>query len=135
MPNTTSYQGLIAAQTYSWPGTDLTCMARVQGKDGSNNLANLAQSDIASIGFAVYDSASGTQLTTGSLAPSSVIFNTLQHGSIWTADAIGFNFLATIPGINFPNGKINYLVIVTFTLAAGGSFEIAFENSTRGYKQ
>lgn len=131
MPNT----NLVAAQAFTWQGTDPTFMARLTGKDNNNNRLVLAQANFSSITYSVYDSSAGTLVNSGTLTISSVIFNALQTGSlgnIWTQDSIGFNFLATLPASsNFPSGGKVYLLSITFTLVGGQVFVVTFSNVTR----
>lgn len=100
--------------------TSVTLLARVM-VDASNTLTPAVQADFSAIAYQVYNA--GTQVTTStSLTIASVIYNTLQTGTIWGVDDTGFNFKATIAAGSFPAGNQVYTVEVKFTLAGGNVF-------------
>ncbi len=53
-------------------------------------------------------------------ATANVIFNALQTGGMWTRDATGYNFKATVPASYFPTGGKYYRVEFRFDRAAAG---------------
>lgn len=109
--------------------TTVTLLARVM-VDSSNTLTAAVQSDFSAISYTVY---SGGVVVTAStsLTIASVIYNTLQTGTIWGVDSTGFNFKATIAASSFPTGATTYLVEVKFTLASSAVFFGVFKVITR----
>jgi hypothetical protein len=124
---------MFAARVWAWQGTDLTFMARAQGQDATNNLLNLQQAHLTSITYTVYDAATGLVVVAATpLVVATVMFNALQLSTIWTADAIGFNFLCQLAAAaNFPLPLKTYLAVFTFTLTTGKVFPLVFEVFTR----
>ena len=96
-------------------------MARVTGNDA----ANITQSDITSIAYTVHDLKTGEQTVTGgTLAKTTVVFDSLQTDARWTADSTGYNFRYDIPASELPNGDREYKFEIVFTPASGEDFTI-----------
>ncbi|HWA97905.1 MAG TPA: hypothetical protein VG713_05410 [Pirellulales bacterium] len=91
----------------------------------------VVSSAVLSIEWSVVDHADGTVTGSGSLAPSDVIFDTLQTDQIWTPDATGYNFRHTLPGSAFPNGSRLYDGLYTITPTDGDPFFLVFQVVTR----
>lgn len=108
--------------------TDTTFLARVL-VDASNTLTPGVQADFSAITYAVYSG--GSSIGTGSLTVSSVVYNSLQAGTIWGVDSTGFNFKATLANTLFPTGSTTYTVDFKFTLTGGNQFFVGFEVVTR----
>lgn len=107
-----------------WEDTDLVLMARVKGSDGSV----ITQSDVAAVVCHVHDRDAGAAV--GDPEPldvSSVVFNAPQLDSRWTEDDVGYNFLHTVSGARFPEGK-TYRVEVVATPVSGSSYLMAVFN-------
>lgn len=97
-----------------------TFMMRLKVESGGN-LVNAQQSDFSSISYKVFDGP--TEIAAGSLTPiANYVFNTLQTGSIWTADSEGYNFKVKLPASHFPEGNKVYLLEFKYTLANGDSW-------------
>lgn len=114
--------------------TTVTLLARVL-VDASNVLTAGVQSDFSAITYTVYSNNVVVTSST-SLTIASVIYNTLQTGSIWSTSLdkdgfTGFNFKATIAAASFPTGNTTYEVAVKFTLSGGNVFFGVFEVTTR----
>lgn len=78
------------------------------------------QADFSAGAYATYDMAApATEITTGSLTISSVVFDTLQTDARWDVDSTGYNFGWQAPASLFPDGGTVYRVKVTLTLTGG----------------
>ena len=102
----------------------VTLLARLLGNGGTP----VTQASLASIAYTVTDLNQGTVIVTGSaLTISQVIFDTLQLAPVWTKDAVGYNFLAALPGSLFTNGGDTYQVDVVFTPVTGNPFRQSWQ--------
>ena len=64
-----------------------------------------------------------------SLTVSAVVFDTLQttdDDARWTADAVGYNFLDTVPASDFADGTTQVQVEYVFAPASGEVFKIGW---------
>lgn len=104
-------------------------MARVLG----NAATAITQATITSISLAVYEYDTEEEATAntdgtvvsgvgGSLTVSSVVYDTLQTGSIWTRDSTGYNFLYAAPATCLPTGGKWYRFEFKFTPSSGAAF-------------
>lgn len=106
-----------------------TLLARVQGW----NAADIVQSDISSIQYAVTDRTSGAAvISPTALTVSDVVFNTLQTDARWSVDAEGYNFRHTIPATALPTGDHVFRVEYKFTPASGEVFFLVFDVTAIG---
>lgn len=108
-------------------GTDPTFAARVQVIRG-NDWGDVQQADVASITYASFEvdaDGAATQVSSGTLTISAVIFDALQTGDIWPFED-GFNFRPSIQRENFPDGDVSYRVECLFTLTGGTRFYVVF---------
>lgn len=116
------------------------------------NTGNLiTQAGISSIAYKVQDLTAGTSPGSGTLAKTSVVFDTLQADALWTQDSAsslgsdgsyGYNFKWVAPRSLFlftpaadalGNAKPRlFLVTITFTPVSGESFPVAFQFSAAG---
>lgn len=97
----------------------LTLLARILGAAG----APVTQLSLASIAYAVQDVTTGVQIGTGTLTIGTVIFDTLQTDAVWTKDAVGYNFKATLASTLFANGGDTYQIDVKFVPVTGQQFK------------
>ena len=87
--------------TVVWEDTEPVLMTRIQTHDGTN----LLQADVTSIEAMAYNESDDSQNgTTQTLSASSVVFDTLQTDSRWTADTTGYNFRYQMPAEFIPTG-------------------------------
>lgn len=102
-----------------------TLLARVYGTAGTY----LTQAATSSITCAVNDITTGSPVSviTPSIVVSSVIFDTLQTGGMWTRDSTGYNFRHAMPATAFPDAGHVYEVIYTVTPTSGAVFPIRFQ--------
>lgn len=114
-------------QAVVFEDTTVKFLARLM-VDASNVLTAAVQADFSAITYAVYSGE--TSIGTGTLTVSSVIYNSLQTGSIWTVDSTGFNFKATLAASLFPTGNTTYTVEFKHTLADASVFWSVFEVRT-----
>ena len=114
-------------QAVVFEDTTVTFLARLK-VDASNVLTAAVQSDFSAITYAVYSGE--TSIGTGTLTISSVIYNALQTGSIWTVDTTGFNFKATLAASLFLSPSTTYTVEFKNTLTGGNVFWSVFEVRT-----
>lgn len=102
----------------AWAGNPLVVVAQIQGLDG----AYIQQADISAVTYVDYDlDNASAQVTSGSFAPSSCIYNQLQTGLIWAEDTLGYNFKVTLPAVCFPIGNRRYRILITFATVASGN--------------
>ncbi|QNN24348.1 hypothetical protein HED60_19410 [Planctomycetales bacterium ZRK34] len=102
-------------------------LARIRKNTGDN----AQQSDISSITCNIYDiSDTSAAQSTPSVTVSSVIYDTLQTDSRWTADSTGYNFAHEIPAWALWKGDTTYRIEYLFTPASGEAFYAAYEVST-----
>lgn len=99
-----------------------TILARAYGTSGSY----ITQAAISSITCAVTDITTGTAVSviTPSIVVSSVVFDTLQTGGMWTKDSTGYNFRHALPATAFPDSGHVYQVVYTVTPSSGAVFFI-----------
>lgn len=104
-----------------YEGAGFRWMARITGGDGNN----IAQADVSSIAFSVYDLADTSAASaTGTLAVASVVFDALQTDSRWTVDSTGYNFAWDVAYTIFADGDTTYRLEVTFSPASGDPFHL-----------
>lgn len=108
-----------------WENADATFLARVK-ISSSGALANVTQAAVSTITYGVNHLDTGTQTGSGSLTVSGVVYDTLQTGTIWTADATGYNFLASIAASSFPYPGA-YRVEFKWTLTGGTVFWLVYQ--------
>jgi hypothetical protein len=124
-----------AIDTYGsvFENASVTLLARIIGA----NAANIVQADISSIKYSVFaldDQDPNSRVAIGghaeaSLAPSAVVFNSLQTDSRWTVDAEGYNFrhtLDTSAHQAFPAADCRYLVEYRLTPVSGQVIVVRF---------
>jgi hypothetical protein len=110
-----------------WEDATAVMLARLLGADGDE----VVQADISSIACKVFDS-SGVQIVAPSIVVSSVIYETLQTGSEWTVDSLGYNFRHALPTTAFPTGGETYIVEYVFTAADGSVFPVVYKAKALG---
>lgn len=115
----------IAVTIYEDSGAYL--MARVLGGDGSA----VAQADISSIAYSVYDMDDTSSPATGTLTVANVVYDSLQTDSRWTEDTTGYNFGWSAPASLFPSGSKVYLVEIALTPASGEVLHVKYKVTTR----
>lgn len=88
------------------------------------------QADVVAAAWKVFDGV--TLIGSGSLTVANVIFDTLQTGTIWDADPIGYNFKAKLLAASFPTGERTYRVqfLLTLTGADADICPILFDYQT-----
>lgn len=121
-----------AIKAVIWEDSTPTFLARLK-VSSSGSLTNLTQSLTSSITYSVYQR--GTSIGTGTLTVSSVVFDTLQTGSLWTVDSTGYNFRTELANTLFPTGNKEYRVEFKFTLSGGAVQHLVFDvhaNALRG---
>lgn len=101
----------------AFQGTDLVLMARNR-INVSGVATYIQQSHIASVTYEVFEG--GVSQGTGVLNVASVVYNTLQTGSIWTKDKKGYNFSMVLPRSFIPLQFKDYYVPVKFTTVVAG---------------
>ena len=77
--------------------------------------------DVASIQCTV--TVGGTETWTGSISPSTAMFDTLQG---WGRDDVGYNFRHTLPAEALPSGDALGVASYVFVLADGYTFAVEF---------
>ena len=93
-------------------------MARVHA-DG----ANVTQSDVGSISYAIYYADDLEEHTaSSSLTVSAVIFDTLQTDDRWTTDNTGYNFRHDVGHTVLTDPTRRYRFEYKFTLSGGSEF-------------
>ena len=105
-----------------WEDSTPTFLARVK-IDSSGTLANVQQADVTSITWKVF--LGGTEVGTGTLTVSSVVFNTLQTGTIWDEDSTGYNFKTQLALANFASSGA-HRVEFKWTLTGGTVFFLVY---------
>lgn len=111
-----------------WEDSGPVLMARIFNHAGTL----VTQASVSAIAYKVFDlSAPATATATGTLTVSSVIFDTLQAGVIWTSDSVGYNFRWATPASLFPTGGRTYRVEIVLDMASGEDIPIPFELPTR----
>lgn len=121
----------------AFEATGITLMDRVQGNGG----ANITQAAITSIAYTVkrYPSendaencTNATDVVTGTLNKTSVVFDTLQTAAPWdsTADPTGYNFRYDSPVTDRPavsgGGTYWHRYDIVFTPASGAAFAVVW---------
>lgn len=96
-------------------------------RDASGVETAVVQADLDTITYQVW--LEGTLVSSGSLTVSAVVYDTLQTGSIWTKDAIGYNFKHRLAD-SFTDGNKTYLVIHHVTLTGGDKAKGVWEITT-----
>lgn len=128
--------GGMEAQCIQYEGMGVTLMGRLEGNGG----ASVTQATLTAIRYNVtryasYDDASecrnGTAVITGgTLAKTSVIFDTLQTPAIWTTDETGYGFRYDSPETDRPatsgGGTYWHRYDITFDPASGANFPGVF---------
>lgn len=126
--------GLITAAAL--PGnSDAVLLARVRSRV---NAALITQATVSAISYALQDLTAGTQISAGTFAVSSTIFDALQLDALWTKDstalpgtdqAAGYNFRATVPAANLPLSSSGNRMHcdVKITMVSGETIRLAFE--------
>jgi hypothetical protein len=93
-------------------------MGRIEDEDG--DLLTIA--GVVSIAYGVFDTADGSEVDSGSLTPSAVLYDSLQLPVTWVEDSVGINFRWVMGPSLIPDGDKRYQVEVTFTPASGYAF-------------
>lgn len=101
-------------------------MARVANATGTN----ITQASVTGITYKVFDLLDNSQVATGTLTVSAVVFDTLQTPTIWTADTTGYNFRVDPAKTTLPNGGTTYRFEYLVDPTSGEDFWIVFEVST-----
>lgn len=113
--------------TSIWAGNPAVAIGRIVGPDGGY----LEQADIDptdKVAWSVYDMDNSDTVTgSGTLAASSCIYDELQTDRIWTKDATGYNFKATLAGSCFPQSSRRYRAVFTFHLTSGNDIIQPFQ--------
>lgn len=107
--------GILVSSWVVFEDATAVFVSRMQAADGDPAV----QADVSSISYAVYDRKLGTEVISGTLTVSSVVYDTLQTGSIWTRDDVGYNFKYALPTTAFPTGGRSYRVEFKWTFADG----------------
>lgn len=112
----------------AWEDSAVVLMARIANASGSN----ITQASTTSITYSVWESGNSTAVVTStSLTPSAVVFDTLQTPTIWTTDSTGYNFRHDPPASALPNGGKTYTFEYRFDPSSGEDFSVVFEVSTK----
>ena len=109
-----------------WEDASVALMARITGADGTA----IAQADVSTITYAVYDTHSTTKntaTTSGSVVVADDVFDTLQTDSRWSVDSTGYNFRHDIAATVFTVGGHVYEVEYKFTAATAEVYWVVFE--------
>ncbi len=109
----------------AFAATGAAFMARIRGSDGSY----VTQAATTSIAYAVSDVTTGASVSviTGSPVVSSTVFDTLQTDAAWSKDSTGYNFKHSLAATAFPTIGHVYLVVYTFTPAAGDVYKAEYQ--------
>lgn len=92
-------------------------MARVYGKDA----ALIQQADFGTITVYWRRGDVTSSISSSSLSPSTVVFDTLQTDARWTADDTGYNFRWDWDAVAFPDPGL-YRVTVRFAPTSGAAY-------------
>lgn len=111
------------------------CCARLENRASfATNGTALKQADFSAITYSVFNTATGTAVSSNGLTYSnlpltisSVIFDTLQN---WAEDSQGCNFIYTVGPNAFPQGNAEYQVEVKFVLTDGRQVFALFDVTT-----
>jgi hypothetical protein len=114
------------AATAFWKGTDPYLLARIYKATAAYAEQAIAQSDVSTITYEVFNKSSGASLATGSLTVSDVVLNALSTGNIWTVDSTGFNFV-WIASRSLFTASVTHRIAVTITLTSGKVVVVTFE--------
>lgn len=100
-------------------------LGRIRGSDA----AYVTQASLTSITCAVVDITTGSEVSviTPSIVIATVIFDTLQTGSLWTVDSTGYNFKHAMPATAFPDASHVYKVTYTATPVSGAVFKWQYQ--------
>lgn len=104
-------------------GTAASVLARVTGAGG----ALATQASLASVARAVYDLSGDTPTEPASetdLVIANCVYDTLQTGSGWTVDEVGYNFRDDLAAAIFADGDHVYRVEYTFVDGDGEQYII-----------
>src|SRR5262245_12299941 len=102
----------------AWENGDAIILARVM-TDVLNVATALTQAATSSITRVVNRRSNGAQVgSSSSLVVANTIYDTLQTGSIWSEDTIGFNFKDRIDGATYFEEAEVYIVSYKIVLAA-----------------
>jgi len=110
-----------------WEDGDCVIYARLM-IDDAGTLRAVLQSDLATITYTVWDG--DTLSAPAPLTIASVIFNTLQMGTVWTQDSTGYNFRVPLAAALFPAPDKTYAFEFKFTLTGGTVFWLQCELRT-----
>lgn len=112
----------------------VSLLARLLGAAGTP----VTRASLTSIGWSLADLTALAQLAAGTFAVATSVFDGLQTDPRWSADAVGYNFLATIPAASFTLAALaagapgagaaprRYQADVLFTPASGEVFRVPF---------
>lgn len=126
-------QNLVAkSERYIWQGTDLVLMSQVKLIDSNDNYQFALQSDFigGSINYVItVDGVAGSPVA---LVPGVVILDVPSTGNAWPYGSPGFNFRASLDGVNFPDSNKTYQVDVGFETGSGVEFKGQWIVKTKG---
>lgn len=117
-----------------------TALGRVTARGGAgaatgvNGEGNWVQQvDVSSITCVVYEEADGTEIATPAVVVASAVLDSpVTTNVLWTADAVGYNFLHDLPATAFPTGGTTYRAQYKFTMADGGVLWGVFVGPAKG---
>ena len=89
----------------------------------------ITQSSVSSLTVSTVNAETQTTTTTSSPTVADVVFNSLQTGSVWSTDSIGYNLLVTADG--FTDADTRYQVQIVLTPTAGDVFTLTAIVRTR----
>lgn len=114
-------------------GTTPILLARIEAND-SGDSSPIVQADVSTIVYTVRDLDDVDEITGlpresagGTLTASSVIFDTLQTGTIWDVDDTGYNFKHQLPTTAIDSNEDRFLAEYTVTLADGAVCAFSYE--------
>lgn len=113
-------------EVVAFEGSSIQLMARVTGNDGSA----INQATLDSITCKVFDSITGSEISTPTVTIADTVFDTLQTDSRWTKDSTGYNFLHALPASALVDGSKSYRVEYKFTPASGEAWYVVFAVKT-----
>lgn len=121
----------LVEKAHAFEGAGLTLLARVY----DNTATAILQAGLSAIVYSVIDTTTGTAVTGhdgASLTISSVVYDTLQTGAIWTKDSTGYNFRTTLAATALPDAGRIYRIEVKFTPTSGPVFFAVWDVTSVG---
>lgn len=112
-------------------------MARAELAEGTD-IQQAHFDGTGTIKYSVRNSA-GTEITSGTLTATAVVFDTLQTDAAWTQDSTGYNFAFTVPAaafatVGFARVEFEFTPDNDLTAAQQPAFGLFYEGTVRTFR-